>query len=102
MRVRYYKDGDKHRMDMKLKRVNSDDTDKDLIGWQRVGDIDEDSFIEWDVTVSSSGKISISANDLPVDSVKDSTYINNPYYGVIVRNESDDTAVKFDKFKIDD
>ncbi len=102
MRVRYYEDGDKNRMDMKLKRRDRDGDEPDLISWQRVSDIDEDGFIEWDVNVSESGKISISADDSFVDSDTDTLYIDNPYFGVIVRNESDDTEAKFDYLKIDD
>lgn len=102
MRVRYYIVDGKHRMDMKLKRVNSDGSDKDLIEWTRARDIDEDDFVEWDVTVSSSGKISISADDQFIDSVTDTRYIDNPYFGVIVRNEDKDTEAKFDYLKITD
>jgi hypothetical protein len=102
MRVRYYEDGDKTRMDMKLKRRDRDGDERDLIGWQRVGDIDEEGFIEWDINVSESGRIAISADDSFVDSETDTRYIDNVYFGVIVRNESDDTEAKFDYLKIDD
>lgn len=108
MRVRYYIDGDKTRMDMKLKRIDSHDSNNnnqgpDLIEWTRVANIDEDSFIEWDITVSSSGKISISADDQPVASATDSTYLHNTYFGVIIRNDdkSNDAEAKFDFFKVD-
>lgn len=107
MRVRYYVDGDRTRMEMKLKRVNSHDSNNnndgpDLIEWERVRDVDEDDFIEWDVLYESNGKISIAADDRPVASVTDSTYINNPYFGVIVRTEDEpDAEAKFDYFKVD-
>jgi hypothetical protein len=102
MRVRFYIDDDRHRMDMKLKRVDSDGSDRDLIDWQRVSDIDEDSFIEWDVLVEADGEITIAADDRYVDSVRDTRYIDNPYFGVIVRNELHDSEARFDYLKIDD
>jgi hypothetical protein len=109
MRVRFYYDepADKDRMEMKLKRIDSVDENnnnqgEDLIEWTRVKDVDEDDFIEWDITYSSSGKISISANKLPVASVTDTTYINNPYFGVIVRTEDEaDSEAKYDYIKVD-
>ena len=44
-------------MEMKLKRMDGHDSDNnnfgpDLIDWTRVSDVDEDGFIEWDITVS--------------------------------------------------
>ena len=107
MRVRFYVDGDKDRMEMKLKRIDSHDADNnnqgpDLIEWTRVADVDENDFIEWDITVESDGKIKISANKNPVASATDATYINNPYFGVILRTEDHaDAEAKFDYFKVD-
>ena len=107
MRIRYYEDGDKERMDMKLKRIDFHDSQgnnegPDLIPWTRVAHIDENDFIEWDIAVQENGKISISANDQPVDSATDDSYINNPYFGVIVRNggDSSDAEAKYDYIKI--
>jgi hypothetical protein len=109
MRVRYYYDdaADRERMQMKLKRIDSHNANNnnegpDLIDWTRVRSVDESGFIEWDITVEEDGKIKISANDLPVESTTDSTYINNPYFGVIVRTEDEpDAEAKFDYFKIE-
>ena len=101
-------DGDKDRMEMKLKRIDSHDADNnnegpDLIEWTgKISEIEENGFIEWDITVEADGKIKISANDLPVDSATDATYINNPYFGVIVRTQDEpDSEAKFDYFKIE-
>ena len=109
MRVRFYYDegADKDRMEMKLKRIDSHDSENnnngpDLIEWTRVSDVDENDFIEWDITVEADGKIKISANDLPLESATDATYINNPYFGVIVRTEDKtDSEAKFDYLKIE-
>jgi hypothetical protein len=109
MRVRFYYDQqlDRDRMEMKLKRIdshnaNNDNSGPDLIEWTRVKGVDENGFIEWDITVEANGKIKISANDQPVESATDSTYINNPYFGVIVRTEDEkDSEARFDYFKID-
>ena len=109
MRVRFYYDdvSDKNRMDMKLKRIDSHDANNnnegpDLIDWKRVGGVDEDGFIEWDITVKEDGKIYISANDSEIAHVTDSTYIDNPYFGVIVRNGGDvkDAEIRVDVFKV--
>lgn len=109
MRVYYFHDdeADKDRMNMKLKRIdgvdsNNNNVGEDLIDWTRVSDVEENDFIEWDITVEADGKIKISANENPVDSATDSTYINNPYFGVIVRTEDhSDAEAKFDYFKVD-
>jgi hypothetical protein len=107
MRVRYYTDNGKERMEMKLKRIDGHDADNnnfgpDLIDWTRVRDVEEDGFVEWDITVSKSGKISISANGNPVGSVTDTTYLDNRYFGVIVRTgPNKDAEAKYDYIKID-
>ncbi len=111
VRVRFYYDeqDDKDRMEVKIKRIDSVDENNNSVGpdltdWERVPGVDEDDFIEWDVTYSRSGKISVSANKNPVpnQSVTDTTYINNPYFGIIVRTESKpDSEVRYDYIKVD-
>jgi len=107
MRVRYYTDNGTERMEMKLKRVDGHDADNnnfgpDLIDWTRVRDVEEDGFVEWDITVSKSGKISISANGNPIASATDTTYLDNHYFGVIVRTGPNrDAEAKYDYIKID-
>ncbi len=106
LRVRFRDTGDKHYLEFKLKKVEGHDADNqnfgpDIINWKKVG-ADPKNFVEWDVNVNSDGKISISENNNFVASVKDTTYLNNKYFGVEVRNGTKEKArVKFDYFKID-
>ena len=110
MRVRFYHDSSagKDRMEMMLQRIDSHDASNigqgpDLIPWTPVDNVDENAFIEWDITISSSGEIAIFANDLAVASTTDSTYINNPNFGLIVRSGSNsgDVEVQFDYVRIE-
>ncbi|MFN2163007.1 MAG: hypothetical protein ACK2UN_13115, partial [Candidatus Promineifilaceae bacterium] len=111
LRIRFFYDSglDKDKMEFKLKRIDSHDSNNnnsgpDLIEWTRLSSklVDENGFIEWDVNVDSDGKIKIAANDEPVGSAKDTKYIDNLYFGVIVRTEDEPNAeAKYDYFKIE-
>lgn len=107
LRVRFRDLGNDDRfLEYKLKRIDGHDSDNqnfgpDLIEWDKFG-ADVKKFVEWDITVDDDGDISVSANDKLLDSVDDSTFINNRYFGVEVRTGPDDESrVKFDLFKID-
>ena len=109
LRVRFWYDegADKDRFSLKLNRIDGVDDRNNSIAEElffvdKVSDTDEDDFVEWDILVESDGDIRVAANDLPVDEANDTKYINNPYFGVIVRAESEpDAEAKFDYIKID-
>jgi hypothetical protein len=108
LRVRYRDTGDRKLMEYKLKRVEGVDSNnqnfgKDLIDWTDVDEyVDEDGWVQWDVNVNSSGKIRIAADNNSVGSATDTTYLDNPYFGLEVRTgDVDSTEVRFDYFKID-
>jgi hypothetical protein len=108
LRVRYRDNGDRKLMEYKLKRIDGIDSNNqnfgpDLIKWTDVDEyVDEDGWVQWDVNVSSSGKIRIAADNNSVGSVTDKKYLDNPYFGLEVRTgDVDSTEVLFDYFKID-
>jgi hypothetical protein len=106
LRVEFKEDGADRYLRYKLKRVDGHDSNNqnigpDLIDWTRVN-ANPDTFVEWDVNVSQSGTIRISANNNPVGSANDTTYLNNRYFGFIGRTSGNrDSRVKVDYYKID-
>jgi hypothetical protein len=108
LRVRYRENDTRNWMQFKLKRIDDHDSNNqslgpDLIDWTDVDEfVSEDSWVEWDVNVQSDGEITIKANDKTVGSADDTTYIDNPYFGLEVRTgDVDETEVRIDYMKID-
>ena len=106
MRAEYNKNDSGPYINMKLKRIDSHDSNNqnigpDLIPWTKVN---ASGWVKWDVTVNAQGKICIAANKAPVgDCVTDTTYLGNHYFGLMVRNNNlnGGARVKFDHYQID-
>jgi hypothetical protein len=105
MLVRYRESGNDSYLQFKLVRVdgheaNNQPIETDLIGWTRVSQ-DPDVLAEWDVDVRANGNIIVRVSDDEVGRANDSTYINNPFFGLTVRSGSNSSAeVKFDYFEV--
>lgn len=106
LRVRFREINDKRFLEFKLKRIDGHDADNqnfgpDLIDWTKVS-ANPKKFVEWDVNVSSDKKIRISSNNEYVGTSKDSTYLNNKYFGIEGRTGAKNgSRIKVDYFKID-
>ncbi len=62
---------------------------------------DPDAFVEWDVKVKDNADIIIKADDETVGQTNDSTFLNNPYFGLIVASGSNGASeVKFAYYEV--
>lgn len=107
-RVRYRDDnGDKY-LEWKLKLVEGHDENNqnygpDIIDWKRLEGTNPDSWVKWEIEVHNNGQMYIFADNVKqAGSAKDSTYIHNPYFGLMARTSSHGGAhVLYDMLKMD-
>jgi hypothetical protein len=104
LRVRY-RHTDNSWLEFKLVTVGGHDEDNqaietDLIEWTSVSQ-DPDSLAEWDVDVKGNGDMIVKVSDDEVGRTNDSKFINNPFFGLVVRSGSiGSSEVKFDYFEV--
>jgi hypothetical protein len=104
LRVRY-RHTDNSWLEFKLVSVgghdeNNQPIETDLIEWTSVSQ-DPDTHQEWDVDVKGNGDMIVKISDDEVGRTNDSKFINNPYFGLVVRSGSiGSSEVKFDYFEV--
>lgn len=107
LRVQYRDLNGKQFQEIKLKRIDSHDSSGEpegptLIDWKKGGNVGADDWVEVDVNVSADGYIRITWNGKYIAEAKDSTLINQPYFGLeLITRENGNARVKFDYIKID-
>jgi hypothetical protein len=107
LRVQYRKFGGNEFQEMKLVKVRSHDASGEpvsdiLIDWVKGANVGSDDWVEIDVNVSEDGWIRLTFNGKFRAEVRESEWVNNPYFGLmLVTKENDDARVKFDYLKID-
>ena len=105
LRVRYRDSGGNQWIEFKLVRVEGHDENNqpigtDLIGWTEINE-DPDSVVEWDVKVKENGDIVIKADEDKVGEANDGTFLNNPYFGLIVTSGPNGSSeVKFGYYEV--
>ncbi len=71
-----------------------------MIEWTRVNQ-NPDLFVEWDVVVKENGDMIVKVSDDEVGRTNDSKYINNPFFGLVVRSGTiESSEVKFDAYEV--
>ena len=104
LRVRYRDNGDNW-LEFKLVSVGGHDENNqaietDLIPWTKVTQ-DPDIFAEWDVDVKANGDLIVKVSDDEVGRTNDSKFINNPFFGLVVRSGPiGPSEVKFDHYEV--
>ncbi len=107
LRVQYRDLNGKQFQEIKLKRIDNHDGSGEpdgptLIDWTKGGNVGADDWIEVDVNVSADGYIRITWNGKYIAEARDSTLINQPYFGLqLITKDNSDARVKFDYIKID-
>ncbi len=105
MRARYRDSGGDQWIEFKLVRVEGHDENNqpigtDLIGWTKIEE-DPDALVEWDVRVKENADIVIRADDEKVGEVNDSTFLNNPFFGLVVTSGTNGASeVKFAYYEV--
>ncbi len=89
----------------KLKKVEGHDGSNQNFGPDLFSNVNVrvSGWIKWDITVRQDGTICIAANKKPITNcVRDTTYLNNRYFGLMARNAGNSGArIKFDYYQID-
>lgn len=107
LRVQYRKFDGKEFQEMKLKKIDSHTSDGEpegptLIDWVKGANVGNDEWVEIDVNVSGDGWIRLTFNGKFRAEVRESEWVNNPYFGLmLITRENDDARVKYDYIKID-
>lgn len=107
-RVRYRDGSGDSYLEWKLKKVEGHDQNNqnfgpDIITWKRLDGVDPGSWVNWEVEVHNNGQLYIFANNVKqAGSAKDSTYINNHYFGVIGRTgDHSGSHILFDRVRVE-
>jgi hypothetical protein len=115
LRVRYNGDKDETYLEYSVIKVTGHDDDNqpegdDLIAWSKAKDINPQGWVKWSVEYNEDGKIKVFAEDdsgsgkVEFKNATSKEYIDNPFFGLIVKTDTDDntaTRVKFDMFRLD-
>jgi hypothetical protein len=107
LRVQYRDLSGNRFQELKLKRIDGHDGDGEpfgptLIDWTRGGTVGPDDWAEIDVNVDSDGTIRIYWNDKFIAQAKDTSLLNQQYFGLLlITKENGDARVKFDYIKVD-
>jgi hypothetical protein len=93
-------------LEYRLRRIDSHDAQNQpvgptLIDWTRVN-TPADQWNVWKVSVEADGDIFILVNDRILARARDTTYLNNRYFGLeVAAGQNNNARVKFDYFKIE-
>jgi hypothetical protein len=107
LRVQYRDFSGQPFQEIKLVRVDSHDSFNEpvgqiLIDWTKGGNVGTDEWVEIDVFVEADGRIVVSFNDKYIAEARDTTLINNRYFGLmLITRENGNARVKFDYLKVD-
>lgn len=107
LRVQYREFGGNRFQEMKLKKITGHDASGEpvgptLIDWVKGANVGTDDWVEVDVNVSADGWIRLVFNGKFRAEVRESEWVNNPYFGLmLITRENGDARVKYDYLKID-
>ena len=107
LRVQYRDTGGKQFQELKLVRVDGHDasgnpTSHLLQDWIKGGNAGPDDWVEIDIYVQANGIMTLYWNGKYIAEIQDNTYVNQPYFGLmLVTRQNGNARVKYDYIKID-